>query len=79
MTMDRDKFLSAVVALSLSAAACGSEAPPPAAEEPAPALTAGAEQPAAEPAPAPAAEPAAAPAPAAEPVPVVQPVGPTKE
>ena len=78
MTIDRDKFLSALVALTLSGAgaACGGETPPAAAEEPAPQQTAGAEQ------PAPAAEPPAAapaPAPAAEPVPEVQQAGPTHE
>lgn len=74
MDIDRDKFLSALVALSLTTAAsgCGSE-PPPAAEEPAPAATAGAEQPA-QPAP-----PPAAPQAAPEPVPEVQPAGPTRE
>jgi outer membrane biosynthesis protein TonB len=84
MIIDREKFLSAVVAISLGSAAvgCGGE-PPPAAEEPAVEPTTGAEQPAAEPEPAPvpeaAAEPAPAPAPAPEPVPEVQQTGPTRE
>jgi hypothetical protein len=82
MIIDREKFLSAVVAISLGSAAvgCGGEQPP-AAEEPALEPTTGAEQPAAEPAPVPeaAAEPAPAPAPDPEPVPEVQQTGPTRE
>jgi len=72
MTIDRDKFLSALLALSLggAAVACKKEPPP---EEPAPVVSAGAE----EPAPAQAPEPVAAPEPT--PVPEVVQTGPTHE
>lgn len=58
MTIDRDKFLSALLAVSLggAAAACGSTPPPEPA--PLPEESAGAEEPIAEPAPPPAEEPA---------------------
>ena len=81
MIIDREKFLSAMVAVSLGSAAlgCGGEEPPAAVEEPE--ATTGAEQPPVEPAPVP--EPAAAaepaPTPAPEPVPEVQQTGPTRE
>jgi hypothetical protein len=71
MIIDRNKFLTAVFAMTF-AGACSSD-PPPAAEEPVPEQTVGAEEPAA---PIP---PPEAPAPAVEPVPEVQPAGPTPE
>ncbi|MFI5308732.1 MAG: hypothetical protein ACHQ53_15350 [Polyangiales bacterium] len=75
MIIERDKFLSALFAMTLAGAAagCSSEPAPTAA---APEQTAGAEQPAAAPA---APAEAAAPAPAAEPVPEVKQTGPTHE
>ena len=72
--IDRDKFLSALLALSLGGAAAGcKKEPPPVTPEPE--ATVGAEQPLeAEPAPA-----AEAPAPVSEPAPAVTPAGPTRE
>jgi hypothetical protein len=71
MNLDREKFLSALLALTLAGGAvgCAKKEPPP--EEPAPAPAAGAEEP-----PPPPPE-AAAPAP--EPVPEVVQTGPTHE
>lgn len=76
MIIDREKFLTALLATTIATAAlgCGSEPPPPPAAE-APEETVGAEAPPAEPPPA-AVEAAA---PVAEPVPEVRQVGPTLE
>jgi hypothetical protein len=72
MTIDRDKFLTALLAISLGGAAVGCKKEPPPEPEPAADLSTGAE----EPAPAPAPEPEAA---APAPVPEVVQTGPTKE
>lgn len=76
MNIDRDTFLAALLALTVSSAALGCSEDPPAAEAE-PMETTGAEEPMSEPEPPPAAEPAAEPV--SEPVPEVQPAGPTVE
>ncbi len=77
MNIERDKFLSAVMATALATAAigCGEDPPPPAAEEPQSSV--GAEEPIAQAAPEP--EPAPAPVAQPEPTPEVEQVGPTVE
>jgi hypothetical protein len=77
MRIDRDQFLSALFALTLTGAAAGCSGEEPPAAEPEMEQTTGAEEPMAEPPPAP--EAPAEPAPAAEPVPEVEPAGPTPE
>jgi hypothetical protein len=70
MTIDRDKFLTAVLAMTLGGAAVACKKEPPPEPEPEPVAAAGAE----EPAPAPPPE-----APPPEPVPEVVQTGPTHE
>ena len=77
MNIEREKFLTALLAIAMTGAAVGcSEDPPPAAEAE-PMETTGSEEPLAAPEPPPAADPAPEPAPV--PVPEVQPAGPTLE